>query len=72
MRDLYLLNDSTNDFNSIITSLMQIVEHNPLQANQCAILAHYVGRVHIKSGDVMELLELKSEFSEKNILTEII
>jgi ATP-dependent Clp protease adaptor protein ClpS len=71
MSDLYLLNDDHNDIKKVIDNLMVITRHNVLQANQCATLAHYNGRAHIKKGDIMDLLEMKAEFSEKDILTEI-
>jgi len=72
MSDLYLINDHDNSFDTIINSLINVLHQHPFQANQCALLAHYKGETHIKSGDFLELLEIQNELSNNNILTKII
>jgi ATP-dependent Clp protease adaptor protein ClpS len=68
---LVLFNDDVNSFDFIIESLINICEHNPQQAEQCAIIAHYKGKCDVKLGSYDQLFELKSEFDLKGITTSI-
>lgn len=71
MAKLILHNDEVNSYNKIKASLIRYCNHELLQAEQCAIIAHNVGKVTIKEGDFMELFELKSEFDKHNITVEL-
>jgi len=42
-KSLYLVNDENNTFEHIINCLVAICDHNELQAEQCALIAHYNG-----------------------------
>lgn len=55
---IILYNDDVNTFEHVIDSLVEICEHNLLQAEQCAYLVHYKGKCAIKSGtfDALEPL----------------
>jgi|YNPMSStandDraft_2_1061718.scaffolds.fasta_scaffold24273_2 ATP-dependent Clp protease adaptor protein ClpS len=64
---LVLFNDSVNTFEYIIESLVELCHHDPYQATQCAILAHYKGKCEIKRGDKEYLLNLQKSFISRGI-----
>jgi ATP-dependent Clp protease adaptor protein ClpS len=68
---LVLYNDSVNDYNYIMACLIRFCKHDPIQAEQCAIIAHNVGQCSVKSGDFLEMLEIKSTFEELQIKIEV-
>jgi len=68
---LILKNDKENDIMFIIACLVKFCNHARDQAEQCAIIAHNNDRCDIKSGDIMEMLELQTELSEMGVTTEI-
>lgn len=46
-----LYNDDVNTFDWVIKCLVEICEHNALQAEQCALIVHYKGKALVKSGE---------------------
>lgn len=54
--DLVLFNDDVNTFEWVIECLINICEHNEIQAEQSAFIVHYKGKCTVKSGD-WEVLE---------------
>lgn len=68
---LVLYNDSVNDYAYIMACLIRFCKHEPIQAEQCAIIAHNVGKCSVKSGDYLEMLEIKSTFEALQIKSEI-
>ncbi|MCD6346946.1 MAG: ATP-dependent Clp protease adaptor ClpS [Bacteroidales bacterium] len=55
IRQLILHNDEVNTFDHVINSLIEICEHNIVQAEQCAYITHYKGKCDVKSGSYKEL-----------------
>lgn len=53
--NLIVWNDDINTFDWVIQSLMEICEHTPEQAEQCALLVHYKGKCGVKKGSFDEL-----------------
>ncbi len=47
---LILYNDEVNTFEHVIKSLVEVCGHDPVQAEQCALLVHLRGKCDIKSG----------------------
>jgi ATP-dependent Clp protease adaptor protein ClpS len=47
-----LYNDDVNTFDWVIECLMDICEHEDLQAEQCAMLVHYKGKAVVKKGEL--------------------
>jgi len=68
---LYLLDDNEHTFQYVYAALMKVLGHMPTQAEQCCLIAHNVGKAHIKVGDIMEVQKLKKELAEYEIKTEI-
>lgn len=56
---LVLYNDEINTFDHVIKSLVEICGHDPVQAEQCALIVHLKGSCDIKSG-IMEVLQVMS------------
>lgn len=58
--NLIVWNDEVNTFDHVIESLMDICEHSPEQAEQCALFIHHKGKYGVKKGS-FEILRPKAE-----------
>lgn len=52
---IILWNDDVNTFDFVIESLMNICEHDVVQAEQCAFIVHYKGKCGVKTGSLKDL-----------------
>ena len=68
---LILYNDSKNTFDHVISCLVDICNHDVIQAEQCAYIANYKGRCDIKKGDYKFLKELKDALISKGLIVTI-
>jgi len=50
LRELVLYNDDYNTFEFVIESLVEICNHDLLQAEQCTYIIHYNGKCAVKNG----------------------
>jgi len=57
---LILYNDDINTFDHVIKSLVEVCEHDPCQAEQCALIVHFKGSCEVKTG-IPELLNAMSK-----------
>ncbi|MEE2699985.1 MAG: ATP-dependent Clp protease adaptor ClpS [Bacteroidota bacterium] len=71
-KNLVLFNDDFNSFDHVIDCLVAICEHDPIQAEQCALITHFNGRCVIKNGKTKDLLFLKSDLQHYNLDAEVI
>jgi len=55
LREIVLHNDDVNTFDHVILSLMEICDHDPIQAEQCAWIVHHNGKCSVKRGSFDEL-----------------
>jgi ATP-dependent Clp protease adaptor protein ClpS len=53
--NIILYNDDVNTFDWVIDSLVNLCDHTPEQAEQCALLVHYKGKCQVKSGSYNDL-----------------
>ncbi len=53
--EIVLYNDDVNTFDHVIEMLIEVCEHTPQQAEQCALIVHYKGKCSVKSGSYAEL-----------------
>lgn len=53
--DLIIYNDDFNTFEHVIQSLVEICEHDPIQAEQCAYIIHHKGKCGVKRGTAQDL-----------------
>jgi len=56
LHNLIVWNDDVNTFDWVIRSLMEICEHTPEQAEQCALIIHHNGKCIVQKGDFDSLL----------------
>ncbi|HLU16702.1 MAG TPA: ATP-dependent Clp protease adaptor ClpS [Edaphocola sp.] len=52
---LVVWNDDVNTFDWVITSLIDICDHTPESAEQCAIIIHMSGKYAVKKGSFDDL-----------------
>lgn len=64
---LVLYNDDFNTFDHVIKSLVEVCGHDEVQAEQCAILAHYRGSCHIKTGPKSVLQSMFNSLTSKGL-----
>lgn len=64
---LILFNDHVNSFDFVISSLVEVCLHQPDQAEQCALIAHFKGKCHIKDGDYHELKPMYEELTFRGL-----
>lgn len=58
-RSLILHNDDEHSFDFVIDALMDVCEHDFIQAEQCTILVHYKGKCDVKNGGFDYLKPMK-------------
>ncbi len=68
---LVLFNDDYNTFEHVIKSLVEVCGHDPLQAEQCAVVTHFNGSCEVKSGSVKILDRMCNELNNRKINSEI-
>jgi ATP-dependent Clp protease adaptor protein ClpS len=66
-RSLILYNDDYHTFDYVIEALMQICEHDLLQAEQCTQLIHYKGKCDVKKGSFSYLRPMKNALIQKDL-----
>ena len=70
-KTLYLIDDSFNTFDHVIDTLVRVCNHEPLQAEQCAVLVHYKGKCAVKTGSYDELKPYCSSLLDAGLSAEI-
>jgi len=68
---LVLFNDDFNSFDFVIDALIEVCEHDPLQAETCAWITHYKGKCAVKNGSANQLKVSFKEMSNRNLTVEI-
>ena len=51
---LVVYNDEVNSFEYVISTLIEVCEHSPEQAEQCTLQIHFRGKCAVKSGSFDE------------------
>lgn len=72
MNEIVLFNDDVNTFDWVISSLIEICEHTPEQAEQCSIIVHYRGKCAVKTGDYDELKPKCTALLDRGLSAEIV
>jgi ATP-dependent Clp protease adaptor protein ClpS len=70
-KELILFNDEVNTFDHVIDTLIEVCGHDPCQAEQCALTAHYNGRCGIKSGTFDVLKPVYDEMTNRELTVSI-
>lgn len=71
VREIILHNDDVNTFEHVIVSLMEVCDHDPLQAEQCAWLVHYKGKCSVKRGSFKTLRPQCEALCERGLSADI-
>lgn len=72
VHSLIVFNDEVNTFDHVITTLMEVCEHTPEQAEQCTLIIHYKGKCSVKNGSWEELVPLRNEICRRGISAEVL
>lgn len=68
---LVVFNDDINTFDYVIHLLMQVCDHDFIQAEQCTLLIHYKGKCEVKTGAYEDLEPRCSKLLEAGLSAEI-
>jgi ATP-dependent Clp protease adaptor protein ClpS len=55
LHNLIVWNDDVNTFDWVIESLVDVCQHEPTQAEQCALIIHHKGKCGVKKGSFDDL-----------------
>lgn len=69
---IILHNDDVNTFDWVIDALVDICEHTPMQAEQCAMIVHYKGKCDVKTGELKDLQPRCTALLDRGLSAEII
>jgi ATP-dependent Clp protease adaptor protein ClpS len=64
---LILHNDDIHSFDYVIDCLIDICEHNTVQAEQCTFIIHYKGKCDVKKGSYEFLKPMKDGLIERGL-----
>lgn len=65
--NLTVWNDEVNTFDWVTQTLVEVCDHEKLQAEQCTIIIHYNGKCAVKNGEYNTLKPMKDEIVERGI-----
>jgi ATP-dependent Clp protease adaptor protein ClpS len=64
---IVIYNDDVNTFDFVINSLIEVCEHNLIQAEQCTFIIHFKGKCEVKKGDFTELRPIRNELMNRGL-----
>ena len=70
--EIIIFNDDVNTFDHVIETLIRVCSHTAEQAEQCALIIHYVGKCTVKTGSIKELVPQCTQLLEAGLSAEII
>ncbi len=68
---LILYNDEVNTFDHVIDCLIDICDHNPEQAEQSAMIAHYKGKCGVLEGEFSKLKKARDAMLRRELSVSI-
>ena len=68
---LVLYNDDINTFDHVIKSLVEVCGHDPVQAEQCAMIVHFKGSCDVKIGMVEVLNAMSRSLNLKGLNSKV-
>jgi ATP-dependent Clp protease adaptor protein ClpS len=69
---LLLINDDFNTFEHVIRTLVEVCGHDPVQAEQCALITHFRGTCGVKNGQKQMLIPMSRNIGERGLMSEVI
>ncbi len=70
-KKLILFNDDVNTFDFVIETLIEVCGHDPHQAENCALIAHFKGKCAVKTGVFEDLKPCYETMILKRLTVEI-
>lgn len=70
--EIVMYNDDVNTFDHVIETLIRVCNHEPLQAEQCALIVHYKGKCTVKTGSMDELVPSCLQLLDAGLSAEIV
>jgi ATP-dependent Clp protease adaptor protein ClpS len=70
--EIILYNDDVHTFDYVIDALIDVCEHDYIQAEQCTVLVHYKGKCGVKTGDYEELKPKCTKLLQLGLSAEIV
>ena len=67
LREIVLFNDDVNTFEHVIESLIDVCEHDLIQAEQCTYIVHYNGKCSVKSGSYLRLKPMREGLLDRGL-----
>lgn len=64
---LILINDNIHTFDYVIDALIDICDHAPEQAEQCAMITHFKGKCQVKKGSLHDLKPIRRALVHRNL-----
>ncbi len=71
VKEIVLFNDDINTFDFVIDTLIEVCDHDPLQAEQCTLIVHFRGKCSVKSGSFPELKPIYTEMLDRGLTVSI-
>ncbi|MCB0481151.1 MAG: ATP-dependent Clp protease adaptor ClpS [Flavobacteriales bacterium] len=71
-RTLMLYNDEVNSFDHVIDCLIEVCQHDLIQAEQITHIVHFNGKCDAKRGSEDKLLPMCSELLRRGLTAEVI
>ena len=71
IKKIMVYNDDVNSFDWVISSFIEVCEHDPSQAEQCSLVIHSNGKCSVKSGSYDELEPVCLELLRRQISAKI-
>ncbi|WP_229308494.1 ATP-dependent Clp protease adaptor ClpS [Jiulongibacter sediminis] len=68
---LVVFNDDVNTFDHVIDTLVDVCDHEPAQAEQCAWIIHLKGKCGVKNGDYDDLVAKRNEICRRGLSAEV-
>ena len=70
--EIVLYNDDVNTFDHVISTLVRVCGHTPIQAEQCSLIVHFNGKCTVKTGEYDKLKVQCTRLLEAGLTAEII
>jgi ATP-dependent Clp protease adaptor protein ClpS len=68
---LILHNDEIHSFEYVIESLIEVCDHDEVQAEQCTMIVHYKGQCDVRVGDAQSLLPMQEGLVSRGLIASI-
>ncbi len=70
--EIVLFNDDVNTFDHVISTLIDVCDHTPEQAEQCSLIVHYNGKCTVKTGEYDDLKPRCTKLLQAGLSAEIV